>query len=145
MNRHQHRPALPVLVALVPALFAIGCGTLVINQPRGPDIDYMGRAEFRDYSEQVFRHGNRVQTEFMLRLPDLELEQPRAFRRLSRAEAAMQRACEPLNAAVAAHLDGSEFGFFRRLKLPLDVTDCERKTLRAEALLDALAPDPAMP
>lgn len=96
----------------------------------------MSRSEFRDYTETVFRHHNRVHSDLMMLLPDIELSQPEHYLRLHRAEGPMLEACKPLNDAVARYVEGGEVGFFKRLKLPLDVTDCERQTRRVEALLD---------
>lgn len=142
MTSANIRPLLAVRSAIALPVLAVvaGCGTLVFNQPSGPEIDYMDRAEFRDYTEQVFRRHNAVQSRLMMTLPDIEQSHPRRYQRLMREEQKMMQSCQRLNEAVAAHIDGDEMGFFRRLKFPLDVTDCERRTAKVEASLEHSPP-----
>ncbi len=113
-----------------------GCAAVVFNRPGGPDIDFMTRAEFRLYTEAVFRLHNRVHSDLMMLIPDLESSHPEHYLRLIRAEQPMLEACHPLNDAVARYVEGGEIGFFKRLRLPINVTDCERETRRVEILLD---------
>ena len=128
--------ALRRLAVLLVLATQAGCGTVVFNRPKGPEIDFMSRTEFRGYTERVFRHHNRVQSDLMMLLVDLEESNSEHYQRLMRAEEPMREACQPLNDAVASYMEEGEIGFFRRLRLPMSVTDCERQTLRVEALLD---------
>lgn len=133
MDRSLPLPAL-LFIALI-ALPATGCAIL-FNRPQGSEIEFMSAREFRGYTESVFRHHNRIQNDLMMLMPEIEETRPETHRRLLRAERPMLEACGPLNEVVARHVDGGEIGFFRRLKLPLDVTDCDRQTRRVEKLLD---------
>lgn len=124
-------PALIILAALP----LTGC-TVLFNRPHGSEVEFMTTKEFRGYTESVFRRHNRVQSDLMMLLPEIEEAKPETHRRLLKAEAPMLKACEPLNEVVARYIDGGDVNFFRRLKLTLDVTDCDRQTRRVEKLLD---------
>ena len=85
-------------------------------------------------AERAFREHNRVASEVMLILPDLDPETPEA-RAIIAADAAMLEACERLNAVAVARRDGTEIGMRERLRIPTAIEDCEAATAAVAELL----------
>lgn len=114
-----------------------GCAHVLVQRP-GEHPEFMGRDEFKRYTEKVFRHHNYVHSFMLMALPDLEASEPDQFRRLRVRERKMLAACDELNEAVVMQRKGERPGFFGRLLMPMRVTDCDRETRHSERLMERL-------
>lgn len=114
-----------------------GCAHVLVQRP-GENPEFMGRVEFKRYTEKVFRHHNYVHSFMLMALPDLEASEPDQFRRLRVRERKMLAACDELNEAVVLQSKGERPAFFGRLLMPMRVTDCDGETRHSERLMNRL-------
>jgi len=128
--RNNLRPGL--LAAAVALLSACG---VTVERPGVEGREWMSKAEFRAYAERVFRRHNAAENDLMFLLPRLQRAEPERYGQLLDAEDAMLEACHPLAEVASQRGRGLDIGFFKRLRLPSDVADCERATVRVERLL----------
>jgi len=123
-----------VLVALVLTL-ATGC----IPVPRGNnplDLRFMSSNELRDYAEEVFREQNRLTTRLMMAPMEEGSANPRARRRIKKAESRMTKACASLNRIAMARAQGEEVDTKLEQTVRRNVRQCEHETRRLKKLLD---------
>ncbi len=131
--RRRVRDALPPALALALA----ACATVQVHYPDGR-TERHSREAFASYVEAVFRYQNRVVNDLIVATslsPDPAALEDAA---LMRAERDMAAACQALNTAVAARLEGREIGFFHKLELPRAVPACEAASRRLEQLLPGI-------
>ena len=89
-------------------------------------------------AEAVFRQHNRVASEIMLLLPELDPDAGET-RSLMEADRVMLEACEPLNELAIAHREGRRPTLRERLGLPPAIDACRDATTTAEDLLANLS------
>lgn len=94
-------------------------------------------ATVREDAERTFREHNRVSTEVMLVLPELDPGDA-ATAELVAADRDMLSACAPLNAMAIARRDQRRIGPLQRLRLPSTIAECRDTTAATLALLNAL-------
>ena len=124
-----------VVLATLVALLLTGCA---IVRPPGDERRLMIQPQFRAYTEHVFRLHNRVATEYIMELPDLDLDDPARAERVEALEASMLDACRSLNRMVEARTgrNGETPGPFALLfRFPDEVAECHAATLELEAAL----------
>ncbi len=108
-----------------------GCSMLHTKTPEGEPVS-MNEADFAAYFEHVFRHHNNVVNDSLFVTSDLltRREDP-----VSKAEASMDHACQPLNDVAVAVSTGESADFMTKVKLLDAVPECEAATRRLEQLL----------
>lgn len=123
----------PTLLLLVLA----GC----VPVPKGGDlldVRFMSTEELRDYSEQVFRHQNRVTTRLMMAPVDSESIGGDDLRRIERAESRMNDACASLNEVASARSAGEDVDIELENRVRRKVRMCAERTEQLEDILDEL-------
>lgn len=116
-----------------------GC---IVPVPKGHNpmaMRLMTRDGLEDYSEEVFRHQNRVMTRLMMASPENnESLSPSDRSRLERAEQRVNDACAPVNQIASARSRGQDTGFEMENDVRQTIRVCQAETRRLEKLLDDL-------
>lgn len=95
----------------------------------------MSKEEFRSYAETVFREQNAVHNRLLFLLPELEQIDPARYRRLAAAEEELIDVCSALVELAQQRRRGLDIDFLQRIRLPPEVTACERQVKHLEQLL----------
>ncbi len=126
------------IAALAAISLLAGC---IVPVPRGTnplELKFMKPEELSEYSEQVFRHHNRVMTRLMMAPLEVESLSSAQAMRLERAEARMNDSCEALNQAASQRSEGQDTGFWLENQVRQTVRRCSAETRALEDLLAQL-------
>lgn len=119
-------------------LLLAGC---IVPVPRGAnplELKFMTPEELSEYSEQVFRHQNRVMTRLMMAPLEVESLSSAEATRLERAEQRMNDACDALNQAASQRSEGQDTGFWLGNQVRQTVRQCKAESRALEDLLNQL-------
>ncbi|MGE0482758.1 MAG: hypothetical protein AB7Q81_01315 [Gammaproteobacteria bacterium] len=140
-DRHGLRGARRRLVAMAAVVSLAGdltaCSTVQVRHPDGT-TEFHDREEFAAYVEHVFRFHNRVLNDLIMATALGATGDAPEDAGLQQAERRMTESCHPLNAAIAARIEGRRLGFFEGLALPQAVPACEAASRRLEALIPSI-------
>jgi len=125
-----------IVVSLVLLVAAAGC--IPVPKDHLFQMDFMSIEELREYSEEVFRHQNRITTRIMMASLDAPSISEDDQRRIDRAESRMNEACASLNEIAAVRAQGEEVGRELQNTVRKTVRSCAQETKRTQRLLDAL-------
>lgn len=122
--------------AIVVLLLLAAC---VVPVPRGPnplELRFMTPDRLRTYSENVFRHQNRITSRVMMASFQLDGLTQKQRQALERAERRVDESCSSLNQLASARASQEETGLLLRGEAWMTVRRCEQRTEALEALLD---------
>lgn len=109
------------IVASLLALSITGCASL--------------SPELAKRSEQAFRTHNTVSSDYLFVLDSLEPESQQ-YQDLSDLEQQMLSACRTLNQLAIDYRDGKRVGFFKKLRVPKTIENCETATSAAQTAIE---------
>jgi hypothetical protein len=109
------------------------CSTVRTRTLQGGTVS-MTEAQFAAHFEHVFRYHNRITSELIDTLSNLDADNEEPPE-LSEAEEDMHEACEPLNEVVSLEAVSQHAGFWTENELPEAVPACEEATQHVETLL----------
>jgi len=131
---HKIGPVLLVAAAV------IGCAPYVTTA-NGARLR-PGSEEFRAYAERVFRQHNEISTAMAYALDDtdgpgeIDLQQAKLFG----ADDRMMQACYALDEVAIARIDERRVTMSQLLSVSRTITECERATVAAAAVIAEIAP-----
>jgi len=96
----------------------------------------MTPGDLRAYSEQVFRHQNKVITRMMMAGFEIDGLTETQRQQIERAESKLNESCDSINEIASARVQREQTGLLLRGEVWLSVRGCEQRTDQLESLLN---------
>lgn len=119
------------------ALLGTGACGMVPGHARAGAGAQAASSEIRQRAERVFRRQNEATDRAIFAEMDLRSRNPAVAERVSAAEGAVRRACEPLNQVAFRRVSNQQPSLMQKLSVPRALAPCERETEKLEALLQS--------